>query len=101
MMPDQARPQQPDYVAIVAYLRASFADRNTKQVGPFLASFTPHDDNPYLNYAIPDDGAEPTDQDVQALIAAYAARNRKPRLEYLSELAPKVEDPLLRGGFSV
>ncbi len=37
--------------------------RDHEQIGPFLATFDPHSDNPYLNYAVPDAGAEPSDGD--------------------------------------
>jgi GNAT superfamily N-acetyltransferase len=70
------------------------------QVGPFLATFTPHNDNPFLNYAIPDDGAAPTLSDVRELIAAYRDHDRKPRLEYIPEVAPAVEELLLAAGFA-
>ncbi|MGH8896103.1 MAG: hypothetical protein ACRDZ4_03550 [Egibacteraceae bacterium] len=54
----------------------------------FLATFDRHSDSPYRNYAIPDDGAEPTTTDVQALIAAYERRGRTPRLEYVPPWPP-------------
>ena len=44
--------------------------RENEQVGPFLATFNPHSDNPYLNYALPDDDAEPSDDEVAALVKA-------------------------------
>ncbi len=85
---------------IQEYLRfASSYKRDVERIGPFLATFTPHNDNPYLNYAIPDDNAAPSPDDVAALIAAYERRGRKPRLEYVSRLARAVEGVLLSGGF--
>jgi GNAT superfamily N-acetyltransferase len=75
--------------------------RETERIGPFLATFTESSDNPYLNYAVPDDGAVPTAEDVAALIAAFERRSRKPRLEYLPSVAPAVEPALLAGGFRV
>lgn len=87
---------------IQAYLRtAASRVRVTEQVGPFLATISPDNTNPYLNYAIPDDGATPTAADVAALIAAFQARQRTPRLEYLTSLAPAVEAALVAGGFVV
>lgn len=87
---------------IQAYLRtAASRVRVTEQVGPFLATISPHNANPYLNYAIPDDGATPTDVDVAALIAAFHQHKRTPRLEYLTSLAPVVEAALVAGGFVV
>jgi predicted GNAT family acetyltransferase len=75
--------------------------RDTERVGPFLATFDPHDDLKYLSYAIPDDGARPTPADVAALIAAYARHERLPRLEFLPSVAPAVEAALLAGGLAV
>ncbi|MGC9668071.1 GNAT family N-acetyltransferase [Planosporangium sp. 12N6] len=81
--------------------RTAAAGRDTEQVGPFLATFSRHSTNPFLNYAIPDAGAQPSAADVAALADAYARRERIPRLEYLPKLAPDVEPALLAGGFTV
>jgi ribosomal protein S18 acetylase RimI-like enzyme len=87
---------------IQQYLRAvAPIGREHEQVGPFLATFNPHSDNPFLNYALPDDGAEPSDDEVAALVEAYARRRRRPRLEYIARCAPAVERLLLAQGFSV
>jgi ribosomal protein S18 acetylase RimI-like enzyme len=87
---------------IQSYLRfAASQQRDTEQIGPFLATFNPHSVNPFLNYAIPDDAATPSLSDVKALITAYESRGRKPRLEYVATLAPAVEEALVAGGFSV
>ena len=75
--------------------------RDCNRIGPFVASFSRDDDNPYLNYAIPDDGATPSPADVDALVTAYRERRRRPRLEYIPELAPEVEPALLGRGFEV
>src|SRR4051812_20614552 len=89
-------------LCIQAYLRgAASHGRVTKRIGPFLATFSPSSDNPYLNYAIPDDGAEPSSEDVAGLISAYEGRSRVPRLEYVHSLAPAVRDALLAAGFKV
>jgi len=88
--------------ALQAYVRATAAKgRETEQHGPFLATFSRNTAHPFLNYAIPDDGAEPTAADVAALAAAYEARGLAPRLEYLASLAPAVEPALLDAGFTV
>lgn len=85
---------------IQAYLRVAAArGRDTEQVGPFLATFTRRTDNPFLNYAIPDDGADPTDLEAAALTAAFERHGRRPRLEYAAALAPAVEPVLVRAGF--
>ncbi len=75
--------------------------RERERVGPFLATFTPGTDHPYLNYAIPDDGAEPGQAEVAALEAAFAARGLVPRVEALSRTAPKAEEALLAAGWAV
>jgi GNAT superfamily N-acetyltransferase len=87
---------------IQSYLRvAASRPRDTAQIGPFLATFTNANANPFLNYAIPEDGAIPSPADVAALINAYEQRSRIPRLEYVARLAPAVEDALLTAGFVV
>ena len=75
--------------------------REAGRIGPFLATCTPTSDNPYLNYAIPEDGAEPGGEDVFDLEAWFAHRHRKPRLEYVTAAAPAVEAVLLAAGFAV
>lgn len=87
---------------IQTYLRA-VADlrRDAERVGPFLAAFDLHSDNPYRNYALPDDGAEPAPVDVRALIGAFERRDRAPRLEYVPTAAPAVQGALLAAGFAV
>ncbi len=87
---------------IQAYLRAAGSRRReTLQIGPFLATFTSHSDNPYLSYAMPDDSAEPTPDDIAGFIEASEAHGRTPRLEYVPGLAPMVEPALLAAGFVV
>jgi ribosomal protein S18 acetylase RimI-like enzyme len=91
-----------DLGAIAEYLRATLREgRDCEQIGPFLASFDPASSNPYLNYAIPIDGGTATDADVAMLIEAYERRSRKPRLEYVSDLAPAIEPVLLAAGFVI
>lgn len=87
---------------IQSYLRvAASHQRDTEQIGSFLATFSRSSDNSFLNYAIPDDSATPSPADVAALIVAYEKRSRKPRLEYVAQLAPAVEGVLVDAGFCV
>lgn len=75
--------------------------RDSERIGPFLATYNRSTANPYLNYAVPDDGARPSAGDVDALVAAYQTRGRKPRLEYLPLVAPAVEPVLVDAGFEI
>ncbi|MEY2833977.1 MAG: hypothetical protein RLZZ574_3236 [Cyanobacteriota bacterium] len=87
---------------IQSYLRvAASHQRDIERIGSFLATFSRFNDNPFLNYAIPDDNATPSPADVTALIVAYEKRLRKPRLEYIAQLAPAVEGVLINAGFRV
>lgn len=81
--------------------RAAAEGRATERVGPFLATFSPRGDSPFLNYAVPDDAANPTEADVAALSAAYRERNLLPRLEFLAATAPAAEAALLAAGYTV
>jgi ribosomal protein S18 acetylase RimI-like enzyme len=91
-----------DLHRIQSYLRVAAPRwRDHMRIGPFLATFSRDTDNRYLNYAIPDDDADPSPRDVDALVAAYRERNRMPRLEYVPAVAPAVEPALVAGGFSV
>ena len=84
------------------YLReAASRGRSTARVGPFLVTISESTDHPFLNYAMPDDGAQPTAEDVGALVAAFAARGRVPRLEYLEPSAPACLAALVAGGFAL
>jgi ribosomal protein S18 acetylase RimI-like enzyme len=75
--------------------------RESLRIGPFTATFDRDEDNRYLNYAVPDAGARPMPEEVDELVAAYRARARVPRLEYIPQLAPEVEPVLLAAGFEV
>ncbi len=85
-----------------AYLRRIAPQgREAVTTGPFLATFDLEQDNPYLNYAIPDDDSRPTPQEIEAFAAVCRSRNRKPRLEYVPEAAPELEAALRTAGFEV
>jgi len=80
---------------IQAYLRVlAGRRREVTQAGPFLTAFDGHSDSLYRNYAILDEGARPTPEEMRALIAAFTDRERTPRLEYLPAVAPAVEERL-------
>ena len=92
--------QRADLVRLAAYVRSTAsAGRTLEPVGPFLATFTDDDANPYLNYAIPDDGAAPTPDEVAMLDAAFDRRNRVARAEYFPALCPALGAALARAGF--
>lgn len=87
---------------IQSYLRTSASRvRETERIGPFLATFDRESDNPFLSYAVPDDGARPSLSEVDQLVSAYRRRGRTPRLEYLAAVAPAVEAALVARGFAV
>jgi hypothetical protein len=91
-----------DFNAIQSYLRTSIqAWRDCELIGPFLASFSRSSSNPFRNYAIPVNCADPSDADVRALVKVYRDRGLAPRLEYIPDLAPAVQPALLRAGFSI
>jgi GNAT superfamily N-acetyltransferase len=70
-------------------------------IPPFTAFFHPRDLLIYLNYAIPD---EPVGGDlsapIAALRAAYRARGRRTRLEFIEEFAPRLAPSLRAAGLT-
>jgi ribosomal protein S18 acetylase RimI-like enzyme len=77
------------------------AREHTLDVGPFVIGWNPANDSRYFSYATPRPGREIRDQDVTDLIAAFRSIGRTPRLEYVLNSAPGLEDQLLAGGFQV
>jgi RimJ/RimL family protein N-acetyltransferase len=71
------------------------------ETGGFVAGFDPGTTSAYINYATPLPDAEPTDQDVAALVTAFRERGLKPRLEFAPGAAPAVEPALREAGFTV
>ncbi|MGV9455376.1 GNAT family N-acetyltransferase [Streptomyces sp. NPDC003635] len=69
------------------------------ETGGFVAGFHPDTDSPYLNYATPLPGAEPTERHVRALIDVFRERGLLPRLEFAPQAAPAVEPALRASGF--
>jgi ribosomal protein S18 acetylase RimI-like enzyme len=80
-----------DVLELQAFLRASAATgRELVRIPPFTATFTPDEPLKYLNYAVPDDEAEPDADAIALLREAFSARGRLPRLEWVEEAAPSV-----------
>jgi GNAT superfamily N-acetyltransferase len=71
------------------------------RVGPFTVRHNPGWELKFANYAIPDQDAEPTAQDIAGLVTAFTEHDRLPRLEFLPSWAPAVEPALLAAGFTV
>ncbi len=69
------------------------------ETGGFVAGFDPGTSSPYINYATPLPGAQPTGRDVAALVAAFRERGLKPRLEFAPAAAPAVAPALRAAGF--
>jgi ribosomal protein S18 acetylase RimI-like enzyme len=90
-----------DALLVHAYSRSLAGRSNDEMVGPFAVLFSERNPSPHANYAIPLDFAEPSPAEVAALIAAFAARERQPRLEFAPSAAPKLEAALLAAGFTV
>ncbi|MFI6131258.1 GNAT family N-acetyltransferase [Micromonospora sp. NPDC051141] len=87
-----ARVQQ----SVVATLSTRPAAR---EVGPFVVGFDPTTASPHINYATPRPGETVTAADVTALVDAFRAAGRRPRLEYVVSCAPALELLLLAAGF--
>jgi GNAT superfamily N-acetyltransferase len=76
---------------IQRYLRDRVAaEREAVPAGAFTLYLHPTEDHPFLNYAIPNDGAEPDDG--SALVAAARERGLMPRVEAVQPCAPWVRD---------
>jgi ribosomal protein S18 acetylase RimI-like enzyme len=71
------------------------------EAGPFVLGFDPGTTSPHINYATPRPGAAIGAADVTALVAAFRAAGRKPRLEYVTGCAPQLEALLTAAGFTV
>lgn len=86
---------------IHTYLRGLARRHGDHRSGPFTVMFDPHDPGPYVNYAVPDLGAQPSPAEIEGLVAAFADRGCRARLEYPASTAPAVEPALLAAGFTV
>ena len=84
------------------YLHGNARSRAVNEAcGPFHIGFDAGNANPFLNYAVPEANAVVTAEDIEALLAAFAKRERTPRLEFAPGGAPGVEQALLAAGFEV
>jgi ribosomal protein S18 acetylase RimI-like enzyme len=76
-------------------------EREAVAVPPFTILVHPNDERTFFNYAVPDlpiggDLAVPLRQ----LRAAFAARERRPRFEFIEEFAPQLAPSLHAAGFA-
>ncbi|MEZ0325513.1 MAG: GNAT family N-acetyltransferase [Fimbriimonas sp.] len=79
-------------------IRAASANRLTKQIGPFVAMLSLHDDLPWINYAVPNGGV--SDEFLGPLEAFFREHKRRPRFEFFPDLAPELEGLLLARGYT-
>ena len=76
------------------------AERDPIDAGPFTLYRHRTSDHPYANYAVPDAGAVAW-EGIDALRAAFAAEGLQPRLEFVAECAPGLEEALAADGFTL
>jgi len=76
------------------------AERESVVAGPFTLYRSRASDHPYLNYAVPADGVAEWDG-IDALREAFVARGLQPRLEFVAECAPGLEEALAAAGFEL
>jgi ribosomal protein S18 acetylase RimI-like enzyme len=78
---------------------AAARGREVVRLPPFTAYLDLRDPLRYLNYAIPDGNAEPSEDAVERLREAFCARDRLPRLEWIEEAAPRLVAALAAADF--
>jgi GNAT superfamily N-acetyltransferase len=76
------------------------AERNALVAGPFTLYRHRASDHPYANYAVPNAGATAW-EGIDELRAAFAAEGLQPRLEFVAECAPGLEEALAADGFAL
>ena len=83
------------------YLDAAPAQAcDVERIGPYRLYFRRDSDMPEISYARPVRGERPgTQDDITAMRAAFLARGRRPRWEYLEELNPELAAQLIEAGF--
>lgn len=79
-----------------AYVRALMG-ADAVRVGPFLLAVDDHDDGLFRNYAVPDDDTGADTATIADLVAAFEARARTPRLEFLPEPGSPGQGPAVWG----
>jgi ribosomal protein S18 acetylase RimI-like enzyme len=82
-------------------LERALRSPNHVSVGPFVMRYDERWNSPFANYAIPLAGTQACESDIARLDVAFADRDRRPRLEYLSGAAPALEATLLAAGYRV
>lgn len=87
--------------AIMAFIRESRKARELPHVGSFALLLSGATKLRYLNYAIPDDGADPDDTEIVTLVAAFRTADRMPRVEFMPSVAPALESRLSAHGWAV
>jgi ribosomal protein S18 acetylase RimI-like enzyme len=87
--------------AIMAFIRESRKARELPHVGSFALLLSGATKLRYLNYAIPDDGADPDDTEIVTLVAAFRTADRMPRVEFMPSVAPALESRLTAHGWTV
>jgi ribosomal protein S18 acetylase RimI-like enzyme len=76
------------------------ATRDAVGAGPFTFYRHRNSDHPMLNYAVPDPGADAW-TDFDELRRVFAAHDLRPRLEFVGECAPGLEEALVAAGFEL
>jgi predicted N-acetyltransferase YhbS len=76
------------------------AERDPVVAGPFTLYRNRASDHPYANYAVPNAGAVAW-EGIDALRAAFGAEGLQPRLEFVAECAPGLEEALAADGFTL
>lgn len=86
---------------VQASIRAvNAAERDVVVAGAFTLYRNRASDHPYLNYAVPNAGAVEWEE-IDGLRAVFAAHGLGPRLEFVAECAPGLEEALAGAGFEL
>jgi ribosomal protein S18 acetylase RimI-like enzyme len=78
----------------------NMAARDAERAGSFTFYRHRDSDHPFLNYAVPDEGARSWDG-IDELRSVFAAHGMRPRLEFVGECAPGLEEALAQAGFEL